>query len=162
MNRKLFNYLLLFSLFGVALGFFGMLYEGVVYGPKLINASADRLLIWKGFFAMVNPVIYYTPWYHLATLVLLFLYIKTPAEEIRLKKRLKMAGILQIISFVFIIYILIHIDLGQAFANLNGAAEILHGKAVVFNILSVCRIVTVAISLSLIFNAYIQTQKELV
>jgi len=61
MKKKLFNNLVLFSLFGIALGFFGILYEGVVYGPKLLDVSAGRMLFWKGFTSVISPVVYYVP-----------------------------------------------------------------------------------------------------
>ena len=61
MKHKLFNSLLLFSLFGIALGFFGMLYAGVVTIPKMLDTSMQRMLFWKGFYAIMNPISDYIP-----------------------------------------------------------------------------------------------------
>src|SRR5438045_1633511 len=110
MKTKLFRNLLLFSLFGIALYFFGILYEGVVYGPKLLDNSMERMLFWKNFTSVISPVIYYVPWVYLATLVLVVLYFNTPKEKTELKKRLKRASIFQVISLILTIYILSQIN----------------------------------------------------
>src|ERR1700722_3566113 len=98
MKTKLFNGLLLFSLFGVALGFFGILYEGLVYGPKLLDTSMERMLVWKGFFYVINPLVFYIPWVWLGSIVLVVLYFITPKLKAEIKNRLKWASILQLVS----------------------------------------------------------------
>jgi hypothetical protein len=161
MKSKLFNNLLLFSLFGIALGFFGILYEGVVYGPKFLDVSMERMLFWKSFTSVISPVIYYAPWVYLATIALVILYFKTPREKAGLKKRLKLGGLFQIASLVLTIYILTQINFKQSFGNLEKYAEAIPGKVILFNILSVLRTAFGAIALTFIFKAYIQTQKDL-
>lgn len=86
MKAKLFRTLLLFSLFGIALYFFGILYEGLVYGPKLLDTTMERMLFWKNFTSIISPIVYYVPWVYLATIVLMVLYFKTPVERTELKK----------------------------------------------------------------------------
>src|SRR6266550_2157439 len=98
MKSKLFNNLVLFSLFGIALGFFGILYEGVVYGPKLLDVAMERMLFWKDFTSIINPIVYYFPLNHLATITLVVLYFRTAKQKTELKKRLKWATIFQIAS----------------------------------------------------------------
>lgn len=154
MKSRLFNNLLLFSLFGIALYFFGILYEGVVYGPKLLDTSMERMLFWRNFTSVISPIIYYVPWVYLATIVLIILYFKTPKEKAELKKRLKWAGIFQIISLVLTIYILLQINFKISFGNLVKYADVIPGKVILFNILSVLRLAFSAISLTNTFRAY--------
>ncbi|WP_257667939.1 hypothetical protein [Parapedobacter tibetensis] len=154
MKTKFFNNLLLFSLFGIALYFFGILYEGVVYGPKLLDTTMERMLFWKNFTSVINPMIYYVPWVYLATIVLIVLYFKTPREKAQLKNRLKWAGIFQIISLVFTIYILSQINFKMSFGNLDKYADAIPSKVILFNIFSILRMVFGAISLTYTFRAY--------
>jgi NADH:ubiquinone oxidoreductase subunit 6 (subunit J) len=150
----------LFSLFGIALGFFGILYEGAVYGPKLLDVSMERMLFWKEFTSIISPVIYYVPWVYLATIALVVLYFKTQKEKTELKKRLKLAVIFQILSLVLTIYILTEINFKRSFGNLEKYTDTIPGKVLLFNILSILRVALGAIGLTYIFKAYIQTQKE--
>jgi hypothetical protein len=160
MKGKLFSNLLLFSLFGIALGFFGILYEGVVYGPKLLDISMERMLFWKSFTSIISPVIYYVPWVYLATIVLLVLYFRTPKQNVELKKRLGWASLFQVVSLALTIYILTQINFKMRFGNLEKYADTIPGKVILFNILSVFRIAFAATSLIFIFKTYVQTQKN--
>ncbi|HTB30393.1 MAG TPA: hypothetical protein VK808_00090 [Bacteroidia bacterium] len=160
MKTKLFNNLLLFSLFGVALGFFGILYEGLVYGPKFLDTSMDRMLFWKSFTSIISPLAYYTPWVGLGTLILVALFFKTPKLKPLLKNRLKWASIFQVLSLAITLFILTQINFKQSFSDIAKYADVIPGKVILFNILSVLRIVLVAIALISLFKAYIQTQKE--
>ena len=128
MKTKLFKNLLLFSLFGIALYFFGILYEGVVYGPKLMDVSMERMLFWKNFTSVISPIIYYVPWVYLATLALIVLYFKTPKEKAELKNKLQWASILQIVSLALTIYILTQINFKLRFGNLEKYADAIPGK----------------------------------
>jgi hypothetical protein len=159
MKNDLFNNLLLFSLFGIALGFFGILYEGIVYGPKFLDTSMERMLFWKNFTSIINPLAYYTPWVGLATLILVILFFITPKQKTEPKNRLKWASIFQMSSLALTLYILIQINFKLSFGNLEQYGTLIPGKVVLFNILSVIRIVFVAIALTFLFKAYIQTQK---
>lgn len=158
MKSKLFNNLLLFSLFGIALGFFGILYEGVVYGPKFLDVSMERMLFWKSFTSVISPIVYYVPWVYLATIVLVVLYFRTAKEKADIKKRLKWASIFQIASLALTIYILTQINFKLSFGNLEKYGDAIPGKVILFNVLSVFRIAFGAIGLTYIFKAYVQTQ----
>jgi hypothetical protein len=160
MKNKLFNNLLLFSLFGIALGFFGILYEGVVYGPKMLDISTERMLFWKSFTSIISPVIYYVPWVYAATIVLLVLYSGTPKQKAELKKRLGWASLFQVASLAFTIYILTQINFKMRFGNLEKYADTIPGEVILFNILSVLRIAFAATGLVIIFKTYVQIQKN--
>jgi hypothetical protein len=160
MRIKLFNNLLVFSLFGVALGFFGVLYEGVVYGPKFLDVSMERMQFWKAFTAVISPIPYYIPIYPIATILLVVLSFQTPKEKAGLRKRLIMASLFQIVSLALTIYILTQINFRRSFGDLQKYAAEIPGKVVLFNILSVIRIGLGAIAVAFVFRACMQTQKE--
>jgi hypothetical protein len=158
MKPKLFNNLLLFSLFGIALDFFGMLYEGVVTIPKMLDTSMTRMLFWRDYYVAINPIIYYMPFVPLGTLILLLLYFATIKEKAAIKKRLGWAGILQIAALAITFYIVKGINPKQCFEDIAQYASVIHAKTVLVNILSVVRLALAATALTLTFQAYLQTQ----
>jgi len=160
MTRKLFNNLLLFSFFGVALGFFGILYEGVVNVPKMLDSSMPRMLFWKNFYQVISPIPYYIPLVPIATATLIVLYFKSPKQESELKNRLKLAGILQVISLALTFYIVKEMNLKLYFGDIEKYAAIIPTKTLIVNIISVIRVALTAIALASVFKAYLQTQKE--
>ena len=160
MRIKLFNNLLVFSLFGIALGLFGVLYEGVVYGPKFLDVSPERMQFWKSFTAIISPIPYYIPIYPIATILLVVLSFRIPKEKAGLRKRLIAASLFQIASLALTIYILTQINFRRSFGDLQKYAAEIPGKAVLFNILSIIRIGLGAIAVAFVFKACIQIQKE--
>jgi hypothetical protein len=160
MKTKYFNNLLLFSLFGIAINFFGILYEGVVYGPKFLDTSMERMLFWKSFTSTISPLAYYTPWVGLGTITLIVLYFRTSKQNIKLKSRLKWASIFQVLSLALTFYILTQINFKQSFGDIEKYADVIPGKALLFNIVSILRVVFAAIALTSLFKGYIQTQKD--
>lgn len=160
MKPKTFNNLLLFALFGVALGFFGILYEGLVYGPKFMDTSMDRMLFWKSFTSIISPLVYYTPWVGLGTITMVVLFFMTSKLKPKLKNRLKWASIFQALSLAITLYILTQINFKQSFGDIQKYADLIPQKVILFNILSVIRIVFGAIALISLFKGYIQTQTE--
>src|SRR6185312_15739500 len=90
MTSKLFNNILVFTLFGVALGFFGILYEGVVNVPKMLDNSMPGMLFWKNFYQVISPVPYYIPLVPFATVTLIVFFFKTPKQEEGFKTRQKL------------------------------------------------------------------------
>jgi hypothetical protein len=160
MTNKLFNNLLLFSLFGVALGFFGILYEGIVNVPKMLDSSMPRMLFWKNFYEVISPVPYYIPLVPVATITLIVLYFKSPKQKVELKNRLKLAGIFQITSLILTFYIVKQMNLKLFFDDIEKYAGIIPTKTLIVNIISVIRMTLTAVALVSVFKAYIQTQKE--
>src|SRR5437868_2512341 len=146
MKNKLFNNLLLFSLFGIALGFFGMLYEGVVLGPKMLGGSMQRMLFWNDFYSVINPIVFYIPLVPIATILLVILYFMTPKQKTELKKRLGLAGIFQIVALALTFYIVTQINLKLCFGDVKKYAPIIPSKTILFNILSITRLIFAAIA----------------
>ncbi|HXS37169.1 MAG TPA: hypothetical protein VN721_10745 [Flavipsychrobacter sp.] len=159
MRDKLYHNLLLFSLFGVAMWFFGNLYEAIVIAPNMLNNTIEKMHAWQAYFVVTNPAFFYalSP---LATIALLIVYVKTSKQKTELKRLLRFASIFQIIAYALSIYIITQINLKLFFANLNDNPDQLHTKAVLWNILNIIRIILVEISLIFTFKAYIQTQKN--
>jgi hypothetical protein len=160
MSGKLYNSLLLFSLFGVAMWFFGNLYEGVVIGPNMLNNSIRRMHAFQDFFVLTNPIFFYIPIPQLSTITLLVLYFKTPKQKHTLKRQLKLASIFLIISLVLSVYIITQLNFKLFFGDLEKYAGQIQIKALSWNILNVFRLTLVAIAMVFIFNAYIQVKKN--
>jgi len=158
MKSRSYNNALLFALFGIALGFFGILYEGIVVAPKMLNTSMERIFFWRGFYSVISPIIYYTPINQLATITMIVLYFKTTKQDSVIKKQLGIACIFQLMSFVITFYIVTQLNLKGAFNNPNTDVNEIHSKAIVLNILSVIRIVMVGVALMNVFKAYVRKQ----
>jgi hypothetical protein len=159
MQENLYNNLLLFSLFGVALWFFGNLYEGIVIAPNLLTDSFQKAQHWQNFIDVTNPILFYVPLTPLSTITLLLLYFKTPKQKTDLKRQMKFAVIFQVLSYSLSIYIITQINLIIFFGDLNKYIGIVHTKALLWNILNIIRVTLVAIALIFNFKAYLQTQK---
>ncbi len=72
-----------FALFGLALWFFGNLYEEVVLMPNWVAASLDTLRAYTRYFAVVIQYHYYVPITQLAVLVLLVLAYRFELHPLR-------------------------------------------------------------------------------
>ena len=160
MKVKLFNNLLMFSLFGISLGFFGMLYEGIIYAPKMLEVSAVRVQFWHDFYAVIKPLIFYVPC-QLGTVVLLILYFLADKQKPDLKRRLKWASIFQIAALILTFYIVKQINLQLYFSDTQKYADVIPGKVALLNIISPFRIVLAGTAMVFLLKAYVQTQKEL-
>ena len=160
MKGKLFNNLLLFSLFSIALAFFGMLYEGVVTIPKMLDNSAARMLFWKDYYAVINPLPYYIPLTPLASIILAILYFVAAKEKPALARRLGWAIIFQIATLAITFYIVKEINLKMYFGNIPQYADVIPAKTILVNILSVIRLLLAAIALTLTFRGYVQSRTE--
>src|SRR4051812_6946659 len=106
MTSKLFSSLLLFSLIGITMWFFGNLYEAIVIGPNMLGEeSLQKIHHFQNFFVTTNPIFFYIPLSPLATVALVFIYFKTPKTKIELKRCLKSANIFLTISVALSVYI---------------------------------------------------------
>jgi hypothetical protein len=61
MRKKRYAHLLLFSLAGANLWFFGNLYEGIVIAPNFLVDSIKKVEHWQAFFTITNPIFFYIP-----------------------------------------------------------------------------------------------------
>jgi hypothetical protein len=159
MSLKLFNSLLLFSLFGISLGFFGMLYEGMIYLPGMLDVSAGRMQFWHGFYEVIKPFIYYIP-AQLGSLILVILYFTTDNRKRELKRTLKYASLFQILALTSTFYIVKQIDLQLCFSDVEKYKDLIPGKVVLANVVSVFRIVIAGTAMAFVLKAYVQAKKE--
>ena len=159
MKTKLFNNLLLFSLFGISLGFFGMLYEGVVYAPKMLDVTAQRMQFWNNFYDVIKTLSFYIPC-QLGTIVLVVLSFQTGKQKSELKRKLKWASFFQVVALVLTFYIVKQINLQLFFGDIVKYADVIPGKVVLLNIISPIRIVLAGTAMVFLLRGYIQTQKE--
>lgn len=160
MKNKLFNTLLLFSLFGVALGFFGMLYEGIVVIPNMLDTSPQKMQFWHSFYLVINPIVFYIPLVPVATMLLLILYFNTLKQKSEIKKHLGRAGVAQIVAMVLTFFIVTKINLKLYLSDIEKYADIIPFKMLLINILSVIRLMFSAIALFFVFKSYIKTQQQ--
>ena len=160
MTNKLFNNLLLFSLFGIAMWFFGNLYEAIVIGPNMLTDTLVRMGHWQNYFVVTNPIYFYVPVTQLATVILIILFFKTDGQKAVLKRLLKLATLFQVVSILLSIYIITQINLKLFFGDLTRYADSLSSMALVWNVLNIIRVVLVGVALVFVFKAYLETQKN--
>jgi hypothetical protein len=160
MKDKLFDRLLLTALFGLALGFFGMLYEGVVLIPNMLNLTPAKMQFWHNFYLIINPIIFYIPLVPLATIILIVLYF-TQKKQNDSRLKLGWAVLSQIVVMVLTIYIVSQINLKFYLSDIEKYADIIPAKTLLINILSVTRLIFSAIALVITFNSYIKTHQRI-
>ena len=159
MTNKLFTNLLLFSLIGTAMWFFGNLYEAIVMGPNMLNDTMTRMEHWQHFFVLTNPIFFYVPVTQLATVVLIILFFNTASQKVELKRFLKLASIFQIAAIILSVYIITQINLKLFLGDLSKYADQVSSLATLWNILNILRVLLVGLGLTFTFKAYLQTQK---
>jgi hypothetical protein len=159
MTNKLFNRLLLFALFGIAMFFFGNLYEAIVIGPNMLADTPQRMAHFQNFFIATNPAFFYIPVPQLATVVLPLLYFKTPTQNPELKKLLKLASAFQIAAIILSVYIITQINLKLFFGDLGKYTQQLSTMALTWNFLNIIRLFITSCTLTLTFKAYLLVQK---
>jgi hypothetical protein len=154
------NKLLLFSLFGIALWFFGNLYEAVVIAPNMLKDSARKVQDWQDFFAVTNPVFFYIPIAPIAVVIMIVLFLKTGSEQPILKGHLKLATLFGVPAFALGMYMITQINLKLFFGEADKYAAEAHKLSVLWNILNAVRIALLSVTLYQMFRAYIETQRE--
>jgi hypothetical protein len=160
MTNKLAGNLLLFALFGIALWFFGNLYEGVVIAPNMLIDSIQKIKHWQAFFTITNPIFFYIPISPVAVLMIVLVYFKTAADKTMLKKHLKRATISVLLAFVLGIVIITQINLKLFFGDVEKYSTDIYKMALLWNILNLFRLGFLTITLFHLFKAYIWMQKN--
>lgn len=152
--------LLQFALFGIALWFFGNLYEGVVIAPNMLKDSAQKMKDWQDFFTITNPVFFYIPIAPIAVVLIVILHFRTSKDEPVLKKHLKRATIFGLSAFGLGIFIITQINFKLFFGEIEKYAADAYRLSVLWNTLNAVRVVLVAITLFHMFKAYMHTQQK--
>jgi len=161
MTNKLANNLLLFALFGIALWFFGNLYEGIVIAPNMLSDSIHKARDWQDFFVITNPIMFYIPVAPVATFVIIFLYFKTSSDNIILKGHFKRATLFGVLAFALGIFIVTQINLKLFFGVIEkySAAEV-YKMSLHWNVLNIVRVGLLIPALIHTFKAYVWTRQH--
>lgn len=157
MKSSVFTALLLFCLGGLALGFFGMLYEGVVILPAMLDTRPARLRFWGDFYAVLSPLRYYLPVVPAAALGLLVLWNRAVSARLPARRHLAWAGSTQLLALLITGYMVLGINLKLHFTSLDLPAAALFTKVLLMNVLSAIRLLLAATALVQAGKAYVQT-----
>ena len=141
------NNIFLFSLFGVGMWFFGNLYECIVIGPNMLSDSVARLTSFQDFFITTNQIYYYVPIPILAVISVVFIYFKTPKQDLEIKGRLKLASILLTISIILSTYIIAELNFKLFFGDIEKYANVISSLTIQWNILNIIRTILVGTAL---------------
>jgi hypothetical protein len=155
-TNKLANQLLLFALFGIALWFFGNLYEGIVIAPNMLSDSIRKAHDWQDFFVVTNPVMFYIPVAPIATFIIISLYFKTSRENVILKRHFKRATLFGVLAFALGIFIVTQINLKLFFGDIEkySAADV-YKMSLRWNVLNIVRVGLLIPTLIHTFKAYV-------
>lgn len=143
MGRQILMY---FTLFGIALWFFGNLYEAVVIGPNIAGDSKEQLKAFQQFTVVTNPVYYYIPLTQIAAITLIVWFVRTPRKAPE-KISLLLACVAEILAVVLSVYVIVRLNMTLFFGSLGESPGELHRLALQWNVLNLVRVVLTAIAL---------------
>lgn len=143
MGRRILMY---FTVFGIAMWFFGNLYEAVVIGPNIAGDTKEQLRAFQQFTVVTNPVYYYIPLTQIAALTLIVWFVRTPwrAPE---KRSLFIASLAEIAAVALSIYIIVKLNMTLFFGSLGETPDELHRLALQWNLLNLVRVGVTALAL---------------
>ena len=160
MKTKLLNTFLLIALFGIALGFFGMLYEGVTLIPKMLNSDLARLQFWHDFYSFINPIFFYIPLVPISTIIIICFYFKADQNSTA-KKELAIAVLFQLLTLGLTFYIVTQINLKFYLSDIEKNFELISYKTKLINVISIVRFIFAAIAMRFTFRSYM-IQKRII
>ncbi|GAB5903318.1 MULTISPECIES: anthrone oxygenase family protein [Mycobacteroides] len=143
MGRRILMY---FTVFGIAMWFFGNLYEAVVIGPNIAGDTKEQLRAFQQFTVVTNPVYYYIPLTQIAAVTLIVWFVRTPwrAPE---KRSLFIASAAEIAAVALSIYIIVKLNMTLFFGSLGETPDELHRLALQWNLLNLVRVGVTALTL---------------
>ncbi|AMW18479.1 hypothetical protein Chelonae_p0728 [[Mycobacterium] chelonae subsp. bovistauri] len=135
-----------FTVFGIAMWFFGNLYEAVVIGPNIAGDTKEQLRAFQQFTVVTNPVYYYIPLTQIAAVTLIVWFVRTPwrAPE---KRSLFIASAAEIAAVALSIYIIVKLNMTLFFGSLGETPDELHRLALQWNLLNLVRVGVTALAL---------------
>ncbi|MBA0048014.1 DUF1772 domain-containing protein [Mycobacterium sp. NPDC050853] len=143
MGRRLLMY---FTVFGIAMWFFGNLYEAIVIGPNIAGDTKEQLKAFQQFTEVTNPVYYYIPLTQIAAITLIVWFVRTPRRAPE-KLSLFLACLAEIAAVVLSVYVIVKLNTTLFFGALGETPSELHQLALQWNILNLVRVVLTAIAL---------------
>lgn len=140
-----------FSLYGLAMWFFGNLYEGIVLSPNLLSDTVRKLQIWNQYFTLTNPIFYFVPLTHLAVVAIWVIVLrkKYPSE---VGKPLRIAAVSLVIAETVTLFIITQLNLQLFFGSFDPAVTEL--KVLQWNILNMVRVALVGTATLSVFQAH--------
>jgi hypothetical protein len=135
-----------FTVFGIAMWFFGNLYEAVVIGPNIAGDTKEQLRAFQQFTVVTNPVYYYIPLTQIAAVTLIVWFVRTPwrAPE---KRSLFIASAAEIAAVALSSYIIVKLNMTLFFGSLGETPDELHRLALQWNLLNLVRVGVTALAL---------------
>ncbi|MUM15843.1 DUF1772 domain-containing protein [Mycobacterium sp. CBMA271] len=143
MGRRILMY---FTVFGIAMWFFGNLYEAIVIGPNIAGDSKEQLKAFQQFTEVTNPVYYYIPLTQIATITLIVWFVRTPRKAPE-KLSLLMACIVEIAAVALSGYVIVKLNMTLFFGSLGETPSELHQLALQWNLLNLIRVGLTAVAL---------------
>ncbi|MGV0582770.1 anthrone oxygenase family protein [Mycobacteroides chelonae] len=143
MGRRILMY---FTVFGIAMWFFGNLYEAVLIGPNIAGDTKEQLRAFQQFTVVTNPVYYYIPLTQIAAVTLIVWFVRTSwrAPE---KRSLFIASAAEIAAVALSIYIIVKLNMTLFFGSLGETPDELHRLALQWNLLNLVRVGVTALAL---------------
>jgi len=156
MKQSTLSKLLAFSLFFMAMWFFGNLYEEIVLTPNQLVNTYEKLQHWHQFFTVSNPIFFYVPFTLLAPVVLCVLYFKI--SDPAMKNLLKWASIFSVVGTLVSVAIITQINVKIFFGDIDKYRDQLYDLTVIWLIGNAIRICFVGVSLYYTLRAYVLCQ----
>ncbi len=139
------------TLFGLAMWFFGNLYEGIVLAPNQLVDTIEKLEIWDQYFTVTNPIFYFVPITHLAVILIWILAFNRKLSY-DVAKDIKKSAVILFLAEVVTVYIVTQLNLSLFFGEEFSQKSIF--KVRLWNVLNLLRVILVGRALWFAFKAY--------
>lgn len=144
--------LLHFALFGLALWFFGNLYEEVILMPNWLAAPLDVLKANNRYYSVVIQYHYYVPTTQLAVVVLIVLCFTTnPARQLS-QPDLRRAAIWGSLGIILTVWIVVSLNLDLFIGQLKLSEADAHRKGLIWMVGNAVRLLCVGLSFGCAFR----------
>lgn len=141
-----------FALFGLALWFFGNLYEEVILMPNWLVAPLDVLTAYNRYYSVVIQYHYYVPITQLAVIILIVLcFIDNPARQLA-QPELRWAAIWGALGIALTVCIVLSLNLDLFIGELKLSEAEAHRKGLIWMIGNAVRLFCVGFSVSYAFR----------
>lgn len=141
-----------FALFGLALWFFGNLYEEVILMPNWLAAPIDVLMAYNRYYSVVIQYHYYVPLTQLAVVALLVLcFGNNPARQLA-PTDLRRAAVWGTLALALTAWIVLSLNLDLFIGELKLSEAQAHQKGLIWMIGNGVRLLCVGLSLLYTFR----------
>lgn len=130
-----------FSLFGLALWFFGNLYEEIILMPNWLVAPIDVLTAYNRYYSVVIQYHYYVPVTQLSVLVLVWLSFRT-GDPLRLRR----AAVWGLLGTALTAWIVLSLNLDLFIGRLTLSVSEAHEKGLIWMAGNALRLICVGMS----------------